>query len=299
LVRYKQPADTECAIAQALGVVGDWWTLLIIRDVVGGIHRFDELQAELNVSRKVLAERLLALVENGVLLKRLYTDHPPRYEYHLTETGQGLIPVLVSLQDWGSRFVLGDGSLTATNRPRSVEARRVRRLIGTTVPPITLLNSDEIHSDPVAEAEWTVLYCFPGAYVDPADYPVRWSDIPGASGCTMESAAYRDQLDAFTSRGACVHGVSTQRPDQQAAFGAAQHIPFPLLSDQDLRLTAALRLPTFRTAGSDRLKRITLLVRHDREIRAVLYPLLDPAGSVDDALTVLDREVTGRSTRRR
>jgi DNA-binding HxlR family transcriptional regulator/peroxiredoxin len=297
-VRYKQLADAECAIAQALGVVGDWWTLLIIRDVVGGIHRFDELQGELNVSRKVLAERLHSLVENGVLAKHQYTDHPPRNEYHLTDAGQGLIPVLVTLQDWGSRFVLGDGSLTATNRPRSVEARRVRRLVGTKVPPVMLVSCNETQTDPVAEAEWTVLYCFPGAYADAADYPVRWSDIPGAPGCTLESVTYRDRLDEFTERGACVQGVSTQRPDQQAEFATKQHIPFGLLSDQDLKLAAALRLPTFRAAGGDRLKRTTLLVRHDREIRGVLYPLLDPAGSVDDALALLDREMARRRPRR-
>jgi DNA-binding HxlR family transcriptional regulator len=71
-MRHSAFSDAECAIAQALAVVGDWWTLLVVRDMVGGIHRFDELQAELGVSRKVLAERLVSLVEHGVLDKRLY-----------------------------------------------------------------------------------------------------------------------------------------------------------------------------------------------------------------------------------
>jgi DNA-binding HxlR family transcriptional regulator/peroxiredoxin len=291
-MRHSSFSDAECAIAQALAVVGDWWTLLVVRDVVAGIHRFDELQAELGVSRKVLAERLVSLVEHGVLDKRLYQPHPPRYEYHLTPAGQGLVPVLVALQDWGSRFVLGDGSLTATGEPSSVEARRVRHLVGTKIPPITLIDASGAPRDPVAEAGWTVLYCYPGAYATIAAYPSGWAGIPGTRGCTLESVTYRDRIADFANRGARVTGVSTQRPDEQAAFAAKERISFPLMSDQELRLSAALRLPTFRAAGADRLKRLTLLVRGDREIRGVLYPLPDPAGSVDDALALLDAQLT-------
>ena len=90
LVRYTEPSDAECAIAQALGVVGEWWTLLIVREVAGGRYRFDDLHAELGLSRKILAERLRTLVENQVLVKQLYCSRPPRYEYRLTPMGQGL-----------------------------------------------------------------------------------------------------------------------------------------------------------------------------------------------------------------
>lgn len=289
-MRYAELSDAGCAIAQALGVVGEWWTLLIVREVAGGRYRFDELHAELGLSRKILAERLLALVENGVLVKQLYCSRPPRYEYHLTLMGQGLLPVLVALQDWGSRFVLGDGSLTATTRPRSAEARRVHGLVGSKIPPVTLRDLTGGRRDPVADSDWTVLYCYPGAYATDAGYPSRWAEIPGAQGCTLESVTYRDRVGEFAVRGAQVFGVSTQQPRDQAAFAARQKIPFPLLSDQELQLAAALRLPTFRAAGADWLKRITLLVRGDREIRGVLYPLPDPVGSVEDALALLDRE---------
>src|SRR6266567_29060 len=78
-MRNHELADTECAIAQAAALVGDWWTLLIVRDVVVGLHRFDDLQAGLGISRKVLAERLSSLVSSGVLEKRLYQARPPRY----------------------------------------------------------------------------------------------------------------------------------------------------------------------------------------------------------------------------
>lgn len=288
-VRYAELSEADCAIAQALGVVGEWWTLLIVRDVAGGLHRFAELHSELGLSRRILSERLASLVDSGVLRRSLYCAHPPRYEYHLTEMGEGLLPVLVSLQEWGLRYVMGDGSLTATARPRSVEARRVRQLVGSKIPELTLATASGGRHDPVSGSEWTVLYCYPGAYATDSAYPTGWAEIPGASGCTLESTTYRDRIAEFEKRKAQVYGVSTQRPEDQAVFAARQKIPFTLLSDHKLQLTAALRLPVFRAAGADWLKRITLLVRADREIRGVLYPVPDPAGSVGDALSMLDR----------
>lgn len=288
-MKHSELADADCAIAQSLAVVGDWWTLLVVRDIAGGIHRFDALQAELRVSRKTLTERLASLVSHGILEKRQYVDRPPRFEYHLTDTGRGLLPVLIALQDWGGRHLLGDGTLTATTSPESAEAHRVHDLVGHRIPPLELPDAHGRPVDPVATSAWTVLYCFAGAYAR-ADrgYPPGWGDIPGAAGCTLESITYRDRLDDLASLGATVHGVSTQRPDQLAAFARSQRIGFPLLSDADLDLAAALRLPTFRASGVDRLKRATLLVDADRVIRSVLYPIPDPAASVDDVLTLLN-----------
>ncbi len=97
----------------------------------------------------------------------------------------------------------------------------------------------------------------------------------------------------FAAREADVYGVSTQRPDQLAAFAEHNRIPFPLLSDTDLRLATALRLPTFRAAGVDRLKRLTLVLDATRTVRGVLYPVTDPAGSVEDALALLDGLAAG------
>jgi DNA-binding HxlR family transcriptional regulator/peroxiredoxin len=288
-MRTHELADTECAIAQAVAIVGDWWTLLIVRDVAGGVNRFDDLQAQLGISRKVLAERLAFLVSHGVLERRPYQAHPPRHEYHLTGVGLGLVPVLIAFQDWGSRFVIGDGSLTATSGPRSLEARRMRHLVGSRMPRLALGDAHGGRRDPVSGERWTVVYCYAGAYASSDEYPVGWAEIPGATGCTLESTTFRDRFDEFMRRNTQVVGVSTQRPEEQAAFAAKARIPFPLLSDQDLQLAAALRLPTFRAGGSDRLKRVTLIVAPEREIRHVLYPVPDPVGSVDDALAALDR----------
>jgi DNA-binding HxlR family transcriptional regulator/peroxiredoxin len=287
-VRHSDLSDAECAIAQALGVVGDWWTLLVVRDVAGGLHRFDRLQAELGISRKVLAERLASLVEHDVLEKRLYSERPPRHEYHLTDKGRGLLPVLIALQDWGTRHVMGDGTLTATSAPTSLEAKRVHELVGVQVSIDALTDSTGAAVDPVGDTPWTVLYCFPGADAPGGRfYPPGWGDIPGAAGCTLESVTYRDRYADFTAAGATVHGVSTQRPDQLAAFAEHAALPFALLSDTDLRLAALLRLPTFRAAGVDRLKRLTLVLDRARFIRGALFPVTDPAGSVDDALALV------------
>ena len=277
-----------CAIAQAAAVVGEWWTLLILRDVAAGITRFDELQAELAISRKVLSQRLVALVSDGVLVKRLYHQRPPRHEYHLTPAGEALIPVLIALQDWGSRYVLGDGTVTATSGPRSKETQRVRGLVGGRVPSLELAGGDG-RRDPIGGVEWTVVFCYPGAYAASSAYPTGWGEIPGATGCALEATTFRNRIGEFEALDAEVVGVSTQRPEDQAAFAEKVRLPYPLLSDQELHLAAALRLPTFRAGGRDNLKRLTLLVDRERGIRHVLYPIPDPVASVDQALSLLDR----------
>lgn len=296
-MKYTRIADTDCSIAQALDVVGDWWTLLVVRDIAGGLTRFSDLAAELGVSRKVLTERLAMLVERGVLERRQYSDRPPRSEYHLTDAGRGLLPVLIALQNWGAQHVMGDGTLTATTEPASAEARRVHALVGTAIPALTLPDQDGVLTDPVrtgtptdsarSGAKWTVLYTFPGSpAVDPALAP-GWSNVPGGPGCTLEARTFRDRLPEFAAADATVAGVCTQRPGQLARFAELENLPFPLLSDQALHLAAALRMPTFRAAGADRLKRATLVVDTARTIRGVLYPVPDPAASVDDALRLI------------
>lgn len=282
-------SDPDCAISQALGVVGQGWTLLVVRDLAGGLSRFDELQASLGVPRKTLADRLALLVVEGVVERRAYSDRPPRSSYHLTARGLGLLPVLIALQDWGTRHVLGDGSVTGA--AEALETRRVHDLLGAPVPEMHLSDVDPVLG-------WTVLFCFPGAFApavsaDRDSYPPGWSEIPGTRGCTLEAVTYRDRAGAFTEHGVTVHGVSTQRTDQQQAFADWAALPFQLLSDIDLRLTGALRLPTFREAGVDRLKRVTLLIDPGRVVRVVQYPVSDPAGSVDEMLQSVERVVPG------
>jgi DNA-binding HxlR family transcriptional regulator len=97
-------SNMNCSIAQALEVVGEWWSLLIVRDALFGVSRFDEFQERLGISRNVLNERLTRLVEEGVLEKVLYQEHPPRYDYRLTEKGRDLWQVLNAMKEWGDRW---------------------------------------------------------------------------------------------------------------------------------------------------------------------------------------------------
>ena len=278
-------SDATCGIAQALGVVGDWWTFLVVREVAGGTTRFDGIQAALGISRRALTERLGRLVDHGVLTRTPYSERPPRHDYLLTAKGEGLLPVLLALQEFGDRHVLGDGAVTATAAASSVEAQRVHDLVGRQVTDIGLPahTGDEARVRPADG--WRVAYFFPGAFAPgPQAYPGGWGDIPGAAGCTLESTTYAAHHEEFVAAGADVVGISSQRTDQQAAFAEHARLPFTLLSDVDLRVGTALRLPAFRVAGTDRYKRQSLLLDRAGTVRHVQMPITDPAGSVTEML---------------
>ena len=98
----------SCSIAATLEVVGDPWTLLILRDAFRGVRRFEQWQEGLGVARNVLAARLKSLVEHGVFETRLYSERPPRSEYVLTAKGRALSPVLLTMAAWGDVHVYGD-----------------------------------------------------------------------------------------------------------------------------------------------------------------------------------------------
>jgi DNA-binding HxlR family transcriptional regulator len=105
-----------CSIARALELVGERWTLLILRNVFLGVRRFDDLQQELGVARNVLAARLERLTANGILERVPYGERPVRYEYALTEKGRALWPVLVELLQWGDRYAPTPGGPPTTLR---------------------------------------------------------------------------------------------------------------------------------------------------------------------------------------
>ena len=94
----------NCSVAQCLEVVGEWWSMLIIRDAFLGVRRFDDFQARLGISRNILNVRLTALVEAGVLERIPYQQRPVRHEYRLTDKGRDLWPVLTSMREWGDRW---------------------------------------------------------------------------------------------------------------------------------------------------------------------------------------------------
>jgi DNA-binding HxlR family transcriptional regulator/peroxiredoxin len=277
--------EPDCAIAQSLGVIGDGWELLIVRDLARGLGRFDELAGSLHISRKVLTERLNGLVDSRIVDKVAYQDRPTRYEYQLTPRGRALLPVLVALQDWGDRWLLGDGSLSGTNAADEPPAHRLQELVGQRVPYVALPSTVGSTVDVVdVDARATVLFGYP-ATGRPTPLPDGWGEIAGATGCTLENRLFAGRYDEFVSKGIAVRGVSTQRTDEQQAFARAEEIPHLLLSDLELELTAALRLPTFRAGGYERLKRVVLVVGADRVVRSVRYPVTDIADAVNWSLT--------------
>jgi DNA-binding HxlR family transcriptional regulator len=105
-MRWSEIGDQPCSVAKTLAVIGDRWTMLVLREAFLRTRRFDEFQRNTGAPRPVLAERLRKLVEDGVLERRPYGNHPDRYEYRLTEMGIDLYPVLVSLVRFGDRWLL-------------------------------------------------------------------------------------------------------------------------------------------------------------------------------------------------
>lgn len=98
----------HCSVARTLEVIGEWWTLLILRDAFLGIRRFDDFQRRLGIARNILTDRLQTLVEHGILERQRYQERPERFEYHLTDKGLDLHPVIVSLLRWGDRWTAGE-----------------------------------------------------------------------------------------------------------------------------------------------------------------------------------------------
>ena len=107
-------ADWPCSVARAAGVFGDSWTLLILRDAMYGLTRYDEFQRSLHIARNTLSDRLGKLVDAGVMTKRFYQDNPPRYEYLLTEMGRDFFPVLAAMLSWGDKWLDGGGGAPVT-----------------------------------------------------------------------------------------------------------------------------------------------------------------------------------------
>ncbi len=106
--------DMNCSIAQTLEIVGEWWTLLIIRDALLGVTRFDEFSSRLGIARNVLTQRLDMLVAHGVLTKEPYQDKPVRYDYRLTEKGRDLWTVITALRQWGDKWTAENGAPVIT-----------------------------------------------------------------------------------------------------------------------------------------------------------------------------------------
>ncbi|MEV6631886.1 helix-turn-helix domain-containing protein [Actinoplanes sp. NPDC051470] len=143
-------AGSECPIAGSLELVGEWWSMLILRDAFDGHTRFDAFQRNLGIAPTMLTRRLRALVSAGLLAKRQYQDRPPRHEYVLTDLGRDFRPVILALYAWGDRH------LTSAGRNRVL----INRATGAEITPVLV---DSSTGRPVAELD-AVFTAGPGTW---------------------------------------------------------------------------------------------------------------------------------------
>ena len=107
----KNSYDTPCPIARSISIAGDAWSILILRDAHAGLTRFDQFRKSLGIAPTMLTRRLATLTEEGLLEKRLYSEHPPREEYLLTAAGRDFLPILFMIGEWGRQY-RGDDNMT-------------------------------------------------------------------------------------------------------------------------------------------------------------------------------------------
>lgn len=128
-MRWEELEQQPCSIARTLAVVGDRWTLMILRDCFLGVRRFDAFEKRLGITRHVLAERLKKLVEYGVLIKVPYQQRPLREEYRLTEKGLELHPAILALVSWGDKHMADE---------RGAPVRHIHKSCGQVMRPVTV-----------------------------------------------------------------------------------------------------------------------------------------------------------------
>lgn len=150
VVKRTSHRDASCPVARPLDAIGDWWSLLIIRDVFDGLHRFGEFQKNLGLAKNILSARLRNLVDHGILDTAPASDGSPYQEYVLTEKGRGLFPLLVALRQWGEEFFFApeEPHVTLVDKKTNLPVRRLElraqdgRMLGAEdtfiiVPPVS------------------------------------------------------------------------------------------------------------------------------------------------------------------
>src|SRR6266508_2416125 len=160
-------------------------------------------------------------------------------------------------------------------------------LLGTMLPQLTLDSSQGTVSLRELSQERLVLYIYPRTGRHGRPSPAGWDEIPGARGCTPQTCAFRDHAAELAGLGALVAGLSAQLLDDQVEFAERNRMPYPVIADPELRLGAALRLPTFEFGGATLYKRITFVVQACA-IAKVFYPVFPPDKNAADVLAWLE-----------
>jgi peroxiredoxin len=161
------------------------------------------------------------------------------------------------------------------NLPEPTDDGASDHLPGARIPPEPLMSTSGEPVDLSALPGRTVVYCYPLTGRPGRELPRGWDEIPGARGCTPQSCAFRDHHAELRDLGARVFGLSTQSTGYQREAAERLHLPYELLSDEDLDFARALGLPTFETEGMVLLKRLTMII-DDGRIEKVFYPVFPP-----------------------
>jgi peroxiredoxin len=174
------------------------------------------------------------------------------------------------------------------NLPAPVDDGAADHLAGAEMPELSLTATDGRTIDLAAlGAGRTVIYAYPMTGRPGVDLPDGWNEIPGARGCTPESCAFRDHFAELQAAGAdAVFGLSGQDTGYQREVVQRLRLPFPMLSDPELKLAAALGLPTFEAAGMELYRRLTLVIE-DGRVAHVFYPVFPPDGHAAEVLAWL------------
>ncbi len=138
-MRWDELEKETCSVARTLAVIGDRWTLMLLRECFMGVRRFEHFQARLGISRTIVRDRLKHLVEHDILERHRYETHPPRYEYRLTDAGLALHPIMISIVQWGDAYRAEQSGPPLIRTHRScghrLDARLVCRDCGEPVKP--------------------------------------------------------------------------------------------------------------------------------------------------------------------
>ncbi len=172
------------------------------------------------------------------------------------------------------------------NLPVPVDDGGCDHLPGLRLPSVSLMSTAGQMVDLSRLRGWTVVYCYPRTGRPDQELPRGWNEIPGARGCTPQSCAFRDHYGQLVTLGARVFGLSTQTTDYQREAVGRLGLPFSILSDADLRLAKALRLPTFEVESMVLIKRLTLVLR-DGKIEKVFYPVFPPDKNAEQVIAWL------------
>ena len=157
-MQRKSFSDMQCPIARSLERVGEWWSILILRDAFQGLTQFDQFQKSLGIAPNMLTRRLNSLVETGLLERRRYSEHPPRDEYVLTERGRDFRPVLWALLAWGNKHFAPEGPSVlvvdaATGKP--ADPVLVDRKTGKVMTPDSFRSAPGPAADAPSRARYT------------------------------------------------------------------------------------------------------------------------------------------------